>query len=103
MKVLNDEFKKSWKRGLTVLAINEDKAQGRAHTKAIIIELGLKYPNLLDPDQSVLKKYNPKLSMPYLVIVDRSGRIRYKKEGYDPSMQKDIQTLIEKLLKEPAP
>jgi len=101
MTLLNNLYRMHWKGGLTVFGVNTDKSEGRSHTKAVVIELKLKYPQLLNPDQSVLKTYNPAMSLPYLVIVDRSGKIRYRKAGYSSSMEIEIRKLIEKLLNEP--
>jgi len=103
MTFMNGMFQEDWQRGLTVLGVNADKAEGRSHTKSVVIELKLRYPQLLDPAQSVLKTYNPKMTLPYLVVVDRFGKVRYRKAGYDSSMEKDLKKLIQKLLSERAP
>ena len=103
MTFMNGLYQEKWKEGLTVFAVNEDGPQSRALTKSTVAQLGIKYPCLLDSDKSVLKSYNPQLSLPYLVIIDKSGNIKYRRASYDASMEADLKKLIYNLLEEPAP
>lgn len=103
MTFMNQLYQDKWKQGLTVFAINEDGAENRNHTKSTVTQLGIKYPCLLDPDQTTLKTYNPKISLPYLVIIDKSGNIKYHRASYDSSMEESLKKIIDGLLEEPAP
>lgn len=103
MSFLNQLYQDKWQQGLTVFAINEDVAESRTHTKSTVTQLGIKYPCLLDPDQSILKTYNPKTSLPYLVLIDRAGNIRYRRASYDSSMEEFLKKLIYEMLAEPVP
>jgi peroxiredoxin len=54
---------------------------------------GLTFPLVLDQDQSVSKAFDVK-AMPYTVLVDRDGKVRYIHAGYKPG---DENTYIDRL------
>jgi peroxiredoxin len=65
--------------GLTALAVNVDDDQVAATAFAIAHPVG--FPVLLDPTKSVARKYQVD-NLPMLLLIDRSGAIRYVHRNY---------------------
>ncbi len=67
--------------GFTVLGVNVDTDEAKA--RKVAERAGVSFPLLLDRGQTVSKQYDVS-SMPYTVLVDRDGSIRYIHHGYKP-------------------
>jgi peroxiredoxin len=67
-------------RGVKVLAISEDNQKSQAKVKPYIESKGYKWRVLLDPDGQVLKRYGG-TSIPYTVLLDKSGASKFKLHG----------------------
>jgi peroxiredoxin len=65
--------------GLTALAVNVDDDQVAAASFAAAHPVG--FPVLLDPTKSVARKYQVD-NLPMLLLIDRSGAIRYVHRNY---------------------
>lgn len=65
--------------GLAVLAVNVDDDQGAAAAFAAAHPVA--FPVLLDPDKSVAKAYRVD-NLPMLLLIDRSGAVRYVHRNY---------------------
>jgi peroxiredoxin len=65
--------------GLTALAVNVDDDQAAAASFAAAHPVG--FPVLLDPTKSVAKAYRVD-NLPMLLLIDRSGAIRYVHRNY---------------------
>ena len=65
--------------GLQVLGINIDRNPNRAREMVEKLELG--YPVLFDADRSVSREYELN-ALPFVVVIDRDGAIRYTNSGY---------------------
>jgi len=65
--------------GLTALAVNVDDDQVAAAAFAAAHPVG--FPVLLDPDKGVAKAYRVD-NLPMLLLIDRSGAIRYVHRAY---------------------
>lgn len=69
-------------RGLVVVAISMDDANGLAGAGTAARRLGLHFPVLSDLDTRVTGRLNPRRAAPFSVWIDRSGRIVREKEGF---------------------
>lgn len=85
------------KKGLSVVGIAVDH-DGAVSVKPFAKENGLKYNMLLDPDTKTAKKYLIR-PIPTTYIIDRQGIIRYVHVGFNPGMEKQLETEIKELLK----
>ncbi len=65
--------------GLQVLGINIDRNSRRA--REMVEKLELAYPVLLDAEKSVSREYKLN-ALPFVVVIDRDGAIRYTHSGY---------------------
>jgi len=94
---LYDEYRES---GFQVLAINVDGPDRLAKVSSFIGRYGYTFPVLLDTESKVVSLYNPQLVLPYSVLVDKSGRVRYVHQGYSPGDESPLEEKIIALLAE---
>lgn len=66
--------------------------------KPLIQSKGLTYPILLDSQTTVVSQYNPAKTMPYNVLVDRSGNVSQVFSGYNPGDEVKVRAAVEALL-----
>lgn len=83
-------------QGFTVLAVNLN-VDGREPVEAFVSELRLTFPILLDPGKEVGRAYRV-FAIPASFLLDRQGRIAYRRVG-DPGWdQHQTRALVERLL-----
>jgi len=88
--------------GLTVLSISIDDARSASRVKPFIKKNGYSFPVLLDRDSTVISAYNPAKTLPYTVLVNRSGEVFKKHSGYNPGDEVELLEEVKKLLAEGA-
>lgn len=88
-------------KGLHILGINTD---GLDHTMLpkYLPQLPVKmsYPTVVDPEFTLVDGFEM-MAAPLTIIIARDGTVRYRHEGYEPSIEGEYVQLIEKLLAEP--
>ncbi|MGD9841708.1 MAG: TlpA disulfide reductase family protein [Steroidobacteraceae bacterium] len=91
-----DEINERYQRaGLLTLGINVgDSAEQAA---AMSHSLSLRFPILLDMDQSTSSHFNLR-SMPLIVLIDRDGELRYSHRGFSRGDEVAITTQLHTLL-----
>jgi peroxiredoxin len=94
---MHDQYRES---GFRVLAISVDGPDRLAKVSSFIGRYGYTFPVLLDPESKVVTLYNPQLVLPYSVLVDKNGRIRYAHQGYSPGDESPLEQKIIELLAE---
>lgn len=87
-------------RGLEVLAISIDGPDRLAAVASFVGRYGYTLPVLLDPRSEVIALFDPQLILPFTILLDRSGRIRFVHQGYSPGDERLIETEIGKALEE---
>lgn len=98
-----DEFHKNYEeRGLTVLTITVDGPETVAKVKPFMERYGYTFPVLLDTESRVIALYNPRVILPYTVLIDRQGRIRHAHQGYSLGDEKTVEAELLALLGEEA-
>jgi thiol-disulfide isomerase/thioredoxin len=88
-------------KGLQVLTINIDGPDRLASVSGFFARYGYTLPLLLDTESQVVSVYNPRLNLPYSVLLDRQGTIRYSHQGYSPGDERLLEERIAALLEEP--
>jgi peroxiredoxin len=86
-------------KGLVILAITVDGPESVAMVKPFMKRYEYTFPVLLDTDSEVIALYNPRVVLPYTVLIDRDGNIRQVHQGYSPGdeklMEEEIIALLE--------
>lgn len=91
-------YEKYKAKGFVVLAISGDDADTRSRVPNVVHEKKMTFPVLMDSETAVIARYHPPKTMPFWVLIDKSGSIVKKKSGYDPGDEAALAQEIEKLL-----
>lgn len=94
---LNRLYEKYQAAGFTLLGVNVDSSSKDALGMAK--RLGVQFPVLFDSKKETSRLYGLE-SMPWTVLIDRSGKVRYVHAGYKPGFEKTYETQVRELLKE---
>ncbi len=89
-------YEKFKDRGFEVLGIAMENDDGRG-IPAFVKRLGMTYKIGKPTEAESLRSYSIK-SIPLMVLVDRSGHIQWRMEGYAPGMGGELESRIENLL-----
>lgn len=91
-----NELYADWQRetGVSLVAVSIDQAQNIQKVRPLVKQKGWDYTVLLDPDNQLGRALNVKM-IPYTLILDPTGQIAYKHNGYTDG---DEQELYEKIL-----
>jgi peroxiredoxin len=85
-------------RGFLVLAISVDGAETVANVANFEKRNQLPFPTLIDTDSAISNIYNPHKSVPYSVLIDKTGTIVRVREGYQSGdeelVAKDVETVL---------
>lgn len=68
--------------GLLVVGISIDGPESIAQVKRDVAQMGMSFPVVLDTESRVVANYNPRRSAPYSVIIDKSGHVVKRHDGY---------------------
>lgn len=79
MSVLDHIHSRYKDLGFTVLGVNVDEDPEKA--RRVAEKIGVSFPLLLDSELAVSKRWDIK-AMPYTVLIDRSGEVRFINKGY---------------------
>ncbi|MFZ5482129.1 MAG: TlpA family protein disulfide reductase [Myxococcota bacterium] len=101
MPHLEAMYKELGPRGFVVIGISADAARDASKVKPLVVQKGLTYPVLLDPQTTVVSVYNPAKTMPFNVLVDRAGTIVSQHAGYNPGDEVKLKEEVLKLLGSP--
>ena len=96
MPVLQKIHDRYEKLGFTVLGVNVDEQPEKA--RRIVDRLTLDFPLLLDTNQTVSEAYQVN-AMPFTVLVDRNGTVRYVHRGYKPGDEAQYVNKLKPLLR----
>jgi peroxiredoxin len=87
-------------RGLQVLAVSTDGPDRQAAVSAFVGRYRYTMPVLLDVRSEVVALFDPQLTLPHTVLLDRSGKIRFAHQGYSPGDERLMEQEIAMLLAE---
>lgn len=84
--------------GVKLFAVSIDKAQNTNKVKPLVDQHGWEYEVLLDPNSDFLRSLGGTM-IPYVVIVDGSGKIVYKHSGYTEGAEQELIEKVRELVK----
>lgn len=97
LKKLNDIYL-DYKDKVNVIAISVDDSSTISKVNSYIKGKGFSFLVLLDPDSNVSKILNPSFKIPFTIIIDKKGNIRFTHTGYMPGVEKEIRKKLKRLL-----
>ncbi len=96
MPVLDQIHKRYSGAGFAVLGVNVEAAGSKA--RQVATRTGVSFPLLFDEDQQVSEAYAIE-TMPYSVLIDRAGKVRYIHKGYKPGDEGKYIDVLKSLLR----
>lgn len=94
---LHDQYAE---HGLTVLAATIDTPRSQNRVKPFVKGKGYTFPVVMDGDQDVFRKLQGKGTIPYVVVIDPQGYIRYRHTGYKPGDEIELEKVVVELFLE---
>jgi peroxiredoxin len=98
MPHLVEMYEKYKAKGFVILAVAGDGPETRSNVSSVVHQKKMSFPVLMDEETTVISRYNPKKDMPFWVLIDKTGNIVKKKNGYDPGDETRLAADIESLL-----
>jgi len=92
-------YDKYTEKGLKVFSISVDGPETVALVKTFMKRYKYSFPVLLDTESRVVALYNPRVILPYTILIDREGNINYVHQGYSPGDENFLEQKIIELLK----
>ena len=84
-------------KGLTVFAISTDSEKGVAKVKPYIKSHNYTFEVLLDTNSEVARSYYVR-SVPFTLIIDKSGKVVYQQLGYRKGDEIKVEEVISKII-----
>ncbi len=84
--------------GLRVLAVTIDSPKTESRVKPFVLGKKYTFDVILDSSQEVFRALQGKGTIPYVVVIDRDGNIRYRHTGYRPGDENEIEKVVAELL-----
>ena len=97
MPLLEEIYSRYQPAGFTLLSVFTETDNGKADK--FLKDVSVSFPVLYDNKNVVSEMYNLD-SMPYTVIVDRNGNMRYRHRGYEAGDEAEYRNLIKELIRE---
>lgn len=91
-------YQKYKDQGVVILGVNLDIKRDQRRARALVERIGLSFPIVLDPKQTVPPRYQP-AKMPSSYLIDAQGNIRFKHEGYQAGDEAKLDAAIVRLLR----
>lgn len=99
MMALEKERVRLEPKGLVVVAIAIDDAQTAPQVGAMARRLKVQFPVVTDVDSSVASRINPRRICPFMITVDRTGKIVHEREGWTAEHMKKLPGDLDALMK----
>jgi len=84
--------------GLVILAISMDSQDTIAQVAPFVKNKGFTFPVLLDEGGQVVNMYNPRRAAPFTIVIDKSGKVVKRREGFNAGdevqLEKDVEAAI---------
>lgn len=91
---LYEEWQENY--GANLIAVSIDDARAAAKVKPMVAEKGWPFQILLDTNQELMRALHFQ-TVPYTIIVDRSGKIVYTHSGYLPGDELELEEKVASL------
>jgi len=100
MPFLERLYNKYGSKGLVILGVNTDGVDEKLLPKFMPqLPVKVSYPIVVDPAFALADAYQM-MAAPLTILIAKDGTVRYRHEGYEPSIEAEYITIIEKLLSE---
>jgi peroxiredoxin len=98
MVALEKERVRLESRGLVVVAIAIDDASTAPQVGSMARRLKVNFPVVTDVDSSVTSRINPRRTCPFMISIDKNGKIVRESEGWTAEHMKNLPKDLEALV-----
>lgn len=95
LQKMHDQYKDS---GLKILSVSLDNADSMAGVKPYIKSNNYTFTVVIDEDTTIANAYNPRLTAPFTILIDRTGKVFKKIEGFQLSEAAHLEAQVKQLL-----
>jgi len=92
-------YEKYKEKGLKIFAISVDTPGTIANVKSFVNRYKYSFPVLLDTESKVVALYNPRMILPYTILINMEGNIKFVHQGFSPGDENFLEQKIIELLK----
>lgn len=96
MPELQKIFTAYQKRGLTIIAVNEDATSGQSQVKPFVKQKRFEFLVVFDEDKDLWNQFNV-TALPTTLLLNRTGAVVYSNTGYKPGDEVALKKAIDKL------
>ena len=89
-------------QGLTVLAVTIDSPRSQSRVKPFIKGRKFTFQVVMDGSQDVFRGLQGRGTIPYVVVIDPEGYVRYRHTGYRPGDEVELENVVKEILAETA-
>lgn len=82
------------------ISISIDDSRAYSQARAYVKGRKFQFNALFDKESKVVAMYNPSKTLPYTVIIDKTGKIRHVHTGYNPGDEKKLKEEVKAILDE---
>lgn len=87
-------------KGLAILGVNTDGVDGELLKKFLpTLPIKVSYPIVIDPEFELADSFQM-MAAPLTIVIAKDGTVRFRHEGYEPSIEGEYVEIIEQLLAE---
>ena len=90
-----------WKKetDFTYVTVSMDESRFEAQAKGYAVSQGWDFPFYIDTNSDLMRSMNFR-SVPYTVIIDKSGKVAYSHAGYEEGGEDDVYAKVKELAKQ---
>jgi len=85
-----------------MLAINCDSPSTFSRVRPFIKRHNYTFKVLMDMGSQVVNQFNPKVTLPFSVLIDKNKKVVYQHDGYQSGDEKKLEELIKNLVRQGA-
>jgi peroxiredoxin len=87
---VTDLWRELHPKGFEALAVSMDGPESESQVRPTVSRLGLPFTVVVDRDTSIGGLYNPRHAAPMTVLIDRSGQVAWRHEGFVEGDQNEV-------------
>lgn len=84
--------------GFVIIAIAMDGPETIANVPGFVERNNVKFPMVIDAESRIASAYNPQKTAPFIVLIDRKGKVAATRSGYTAGDEHILESEIAKLL-----
>lgn len=100
---LKDTWVHFRERGFELFAINQDGPENESGVRQVVNRYQFPFPVLLDPSGEIGNRYNPKVELPFGVLLSKRTKVVRIFQGFKTGDEALLQAAIEKALSDEQP